>query len=83
MAYLIGGRGLKPVDVYNPRTGSWTPKTGPPLELHHMQCVAVPDDDQIFIVSSWTGSYPRERNTEFIYVREVVLWIGSDVLPVL
>jgi hypothetical protein len=68
-AYLMGGRGRKNVDVYNPLSGTWSQKTGPPLELHHMQCVAVPDDDQIYIVSAWTGGYPMERNTEFIYVR--------------
>lgn len=69
LAYLLGGRGRKVIDVYNPGTRSWTQKTGPPIELHHMQCVAVPTDDQIFIVSAWTGGYPMERNVEFIYVR--------------
>ena len=39
--YLIGGRGEKPVDVYDPNIQSWTQKAGPGLELHHMQCVAV------------------------------------------
>jgi large repetitive protein len=69
LAYLMGGRGIKNVDVYNPSTGVWTPKTGPPIELHHMQCVAVPTDNQIFIVSAWTGGYPMERNVDKIYVR--------------
>ena len=64
----MGGRGRKAVDVYNPRHQSWTKKTGPPIELHHMQCVAVPADDQIYIVSAWTGGFPMERNVELIYV---------------
>lgn len=67
-AYLIGGRGLKRIDVYDPRRNRWHQKTGPPIELHHMQCVAVPSDNQIYIVSAWTGPYPMEQNVEFIYV---------------
>jgi hypothetical protein len=68
LAYLIGGRGMKNIDVYNPNTGRWVQKTGPPIELHHMQCVPVPIDDQIYIVSSWTGGFPKERNNSYIYV---------------
>ena len=73
LAYLIGGRGLKSIDVYNPGRNRWHQKTGPPIELHHMQCVAVPSDNQIYIVSAWTGPYPMEQNTEFIYVSNIQL----------
>ena len=68
LAYLIGGRGLKSIDVYDPRRNRWHQKTGPPIELHHMQCVAAPSDNQIYIVSAWTGPYPMEQNAESIYV---------------
>ena len=68
LAYLLGGRGRKVTDVYEPTRKSWISKTGPPIELHHTQCVAVPNDDQIYIVSAWTGGYPMERNVDSIYV---------------
>jgi hypothetical protein len=68
LAYLLGGRGRPAMDVYNPRTRIWTQKTGPPIQLHHTQCVAVPTDDQIYIVSAWTGGFPMERNVDLIYV---------------
>ena len=71
LAYLIGGRGIKPIDVYHPRRNRWYQRTGPPIELHHMQCVAVPSDNQIYIVSAWTGPYPMEQNVESIYVSTV------------
>jgi hypothetical protein len=74
LAYLIGGRGRNRIDVYDPKRNRWSRKTGPPIELHHMQCVAVPDDNQIYIVSSWTGPYPMEQNVELIYVR--IPWLG-------
>jgi large repetitive protein len=65
-AYLLSGRGVKPVDIYDPVTRTWTAGPVPPLEIHHTQCVAA--DNKIWIVSSWTGGYPRERNTDSIYV---------------
>jgi large repetitive protein len=64
--YLLGGRGIKQVSRFDPTTKKWTDRAPTPVELHHMQCVAV--DDAVFIVSSWTGSYPTEVNTPFIYI---------------
>jgi hypothetical protein len=67
-AYLLAGRGIKPVNIYDPRTRTWTNGTAPPKEIHHTQCVAV--DDSIWMVSSWTGGYPNEKNNDKIYVRQ-------------
>jgi hypothetical protein len=66
-AYLLAGRGIKPVNIYNPITRTWVNGTAPPKEIHHTQCVAV--DDSIWIVSSWTGGFPKEKNNDLIYVR--------------
>jgi hypothetical protein len=66
-AYLLAGRGINPVNIYNPITRKWTNGTAPPKEIHHTQCVVV--DDSIWIVSSWTGGYPMEKNSANIYVR--------------
>ena len=41
LAYLIGGRGYKRIDIYNPVTRTWSTGQEPPIQLHHMQCVAV------------------------------------------
>jgi glucose/arabinose dehydrogenase len=64
--YLMGGRGIKPVSRFDPSTKQWSDGAVPPIELHHMQCVAV--DDAVFIVSSWTGNYPNEKNTANIHI---------------
>lgn len=82
-AYLIGGRGLKNIDVYDPTRNRWHQKTGPPIELHHMQCVAVPGDNQIYIVSAWTGLYPMEQNVELIYIYNILndTWTTRNGLP--
>ena len=65
-AYLLAGRARKAVNIYDPITRTWTNGTAPPIQLHHTQCVAV--NDSIWIVNPWTGGYPKERNTDKIYV---------------
>lgn len=69
-AYLLSGRGIKAVDIYDPVTRTWTTGPAPPMEIHHTQCVAA--DNKIWIVSSWTGGYPRESNTASIYVSYIL-----------
>jgi large repetitive protein len=66
-AYLLAGRSMKPVNIYDPVTRLWTSGTPPPKNIHHTQCVAV--GTSIWIVSSWTGGYPLETNNDLIYVR--------------
>ncbi|WP_309707204.1 hypothetical protein, partial [Armatimonas sp.] len=56
--YLLGGRGIKPVDEFDPKTSTWRPLARPPLELHHFQAVAL--KDRIAIVGAMTGGYPHE-----------------------
>ena len=61
--YLIGGRRKPTTDIFDPETNTWTNAGAlPPLALHHMQCIVV--DREIWIVSAWTGSYPREKTTK-------------------
>ena len=38
--YLLGGRGIKPVDIYDPETNTWTKGAAPPIEIHHFQAVS-------------------------------------------
>src|SRR3712207_3186322 len=33
--YLLGGRGIKPVQVFDPVNKTWTNKANTPIELHH------------------------------------------------
>jgi large repetitive protein len=80
-AYLIGGRGVHPVDIYDPVTRLWTVGRATPMELHHMQCVAL--DDKVWIVSAWTGDYPREKNVADIYIYDPKTdsWATKPGLP--
>lgn len=69
------------MDVYDPTEQRWSQKEGPGLEIHHMQCVAVAG--RVWVVSSWTGNYPKERNVNKIYIYDTVhdQWFTKDGLP--
>ncbi len=79
--YLIGGRGLNPVNVFDPRTNTWEIKGKPPLELHHFQAVVY--DDAIYILGAMTGLYPKEKPVEniWIYYPNNDEWVMDAVIP--
>jgi hypothetical protein len=79
--YLLGGRGIKDNDIYNPRTRVWSKGARPPLELHHMQCVAA--QGKIWIMAPWTGNYPQETNTPNAYMYDPATntWQNKTALP--
>ncbi|MFS4417602.1 Kelch repeat-containing protein [Maribacter sp. 2307ULW6-5] len=56
--YLLGGRGLKPVAIYNSKTKTWAKGQKPPLEIHHFQ--AVVHKGKIYVLGGMTGKYPHE-----------------------
>lgn len=63
--YVIGGRGNKPVDVYDSASNSWSQAAKPPIEMHHFQAVAV--NDIIYVVGAATCCFPVEHNIGHIY----------------
>lgn len=63
--YLIGGRGIKPVSVYDPQTHSWKQKSKTPIELHHFQAIVY--NEKIYCVGAMTGRYPDEKPVPKIY----------------
>lgn len=64
--YLIGGRRINPIDVFDPATRTWTSKSETPLELHHFQAVVV--GDAIYLMGAMTGPFPNETPLEKIVV---------------
>ena len=64
--YLLGGRRINPVDMYDPETERWTEKSLPPLEIHHFQAVTVGDD--IYIIGAMTGPFPNETPLEKVLI---------------
>ena len=80
--YLIGGRGINNVDIFDPATGVWSSGTPSPIELHHFQPVAY--DDMIYIVGAMTGGYPNETPLSHVYIYDTVNdeWIQGMEIPV-
>ena len=64
--YLIGGRRINPVSVYDPVTNEWSNKSKSPIELHHFQAVVW--GKGIYLMGAMTGRYPKEKPVEKIVV---------------
>ena len=56
--YLLGGRGIKPVEEYHPDTRTWRKLAMTPMEFHHFQAVVI--DGKIALIGAMTGKYPHE-----------------------
>jgi N-acetylneuraminic acid mutarotase len=79
--YLIGGRKIKPVDIFDTKTNTWTQGAKPPIEIHHFQAVSYKSD--IYIIGAMTGKYPHEKplNKILIYQTESNQWIWGNTIP--
>ena len=64
--YLMGGRGVKPVEEFDPETNTWSSLGPTPLEIHHFQPVVY--GDLVFVMTAMTGKYPKETPLENIYI---------------
>ncbi|WP_168191318.1 MULTISPECIES: Kelch repeat-containing protein [Antarcticibacterium] len=77
---LIGGRGEKPINIYDPGTKTWSKGAIPPFEIHHMQAVNL--DGLIYILGAFTGAWPNETPLTHVLIYDVSTdtWaIGPEV----
>ncbi|MBJ7880687.1 Kelch repeat-containing protein [Gelidibacter salicanalis] len=63
--YLIGGRGIKPIDVFNVVTQNWIALENTPFEVHHITPLSV--IGSIYIVGGFTGNYPNETPLTHVF----------------
>lgn len=64
--YLIGGRGNRRVDIYDPIAGSWSTGATPPVQMHHFQGIEY--EGNLWVVGAFTGGYPNETPVPNIYI---------------
>lgn len=64
--FLLGGRGVKPVDILDPETRKWTEGSRPPVEIHHFQPVVW--EHRILLAGAMTGAYPHETALDRILI---------------
>ena len=79
--YLLGGRGIRPVSIYDTNTGVWTQGPEPPVEMHHLQPVVV--GTKVYIMGAMTGGFPSEYPVHHIYIydTESDTWGKGDAFP--
>lgn len=88
---LLGGRNgdggvIKPADVFDPSTSTWTPGSPPPVELHHFQMApdpTAPDGDCVWVGGAWDGFFPKEGtvNRTYTYCAGDDKWGNGPVIP--
>ncbi|MHA7944782.1 Kelch repeat-containing protein [Formosa sp. 3Alg 14/1] len=64
--YLLGGRRIQEVSIFNPKTNTWTSGAKPPIELHHFQGVTYKGN--IYVAGAHTGPYPHETPVKDVYM---------------
>ncbi|CAM3430180.1 Kelch repeat-containing protein [Zobellia roscoffensis] len=79
--YLLGGRGIRPVSIYDTKTQKWTEGEKPPIEMHHFQPIVF--EKKIYLIAALTGKYPAETPTEHIYIYDPASdeWSKGDEIP--
>lgn len=79
--YLLAGRGINPVNVFDPETSTWETRGKSPMEIHHFQPVVY--GDAIYIIGAMTGRYPKETPLENIWIYYPLKdqWEMGPVIP--
>lgn len=63
--YLLGGRRIQAVSIYDVKTKKWSQGAAPPIEMHHFQPIVY--KNTIYIIGAMTGGYPNETPVPNIY----------------
>lgn len=79
--YLCGGRKIQPVDIFDPKTNSWTHGSPPPVEIHHFQPVFY--KGLIYFICAMTGPFPGEVGLPDIYTYnpKTDSWAKGHAIP--
>jgi len=79
--YLMGGRGDRPLDMYDPKTGKWTQGAQPPFEIHHFQ--AVDYEGKLYVIGALTGNWPEEAPVPEVLIYDPVAdrWSKGPAIP--
>lgn len=64
--YLVGGRRIQEVSIFDPKTNTWTSGAKPPVEIHHFQGFSY--KGKIYVIGAHTGKYPHEKPLKNAYV---------------
>ena len=79
--YLMGGRGNRPIEVYDSSTQRWRVIGNPPEELHHFQPVVI--GTKVYVIGAFTCCYPDEPSVQTIHVFDTATeqWSSDGDIP--
>ncbi len=79
--YLLGGRGIKPVEAYDLGTNTWTALGNTPEQIHHFQ--ATEFYGLMYIVGAFRGNFPSETGIPFVYIYDPLsdTWFNGPSIP--
>jgi hypothetical protein len=79
--YLIGGRVVKNVNIFDPATNIWTLGAVSPIELNHFQAVVF--NNEIYAICAFKGSYPNEVPVDNVYKynTQTNTWTTGILIP--
>lgn len=81
--FLVGGRGIKPVEVFNTETQTWKKAAETPIEMHHFQAIAY--ENEIYVLGAFTGTelFPKEKPISNIYIFNIQkdVWRKGPEIP--
>ncbi|MFT6865406.1 MAG: hypothetical protein ACJA08_000224 [Cyclobacteriaceae bacterium] len=78
--YLVGGRRIQEVSIFEPADNSWKSGAKPPVEIHHFQGFSY--EGNIYAVGAHTGRYPHETPLAqaYVYNPATDIWtVGFDM----
>ena len=81
--YLMGGRGSRRVEMYDPTDSTWSNRSFPPssMKIHHFQPVAI--GDTVYILMAYTGDFPNEPTIDEVYKYDTATdqWVVGSSIP--
>jgi hypothetical protein len=79
--YLLGGRGNRPVDVYDRAANKWYQLGNLPMEMHHFQPVAL--NGKIYVIGAMTCCFPNESTIDNVWIMDATTgdWEAGAAIP--
>lgn len=64
--YVLGGRGIRPLEALNMKTMVWKQSPLTPVEMNHFQAITY--RNELYVMGAFEGKYPHETALANIYI---------------
>jgi hypothetical protein len=79
--YLMGGRGVSPVQEYSPATKAWKNLGNTPVEINHFQALSL--HGLVYVICALNGAFPHEVPIPNMYIYDPLsdTWVKGMAIP--